>query len=153
MFYSFFISRAKLTFNLLSVLSSLYYGNITHPSTNPPRIGFASKVPSNAADLLHAEVALASKSSPFATSPQNPAPMTGSNMDNGESTPKPIPENLFGQRLQPNANAGELSRRRPPWIGSEAGLGAGSRANVRLVGVIGSGIFFLVWVFVFRLVG
>ncbi|KII83036.1 hypothetical protein PLICRDRAFT_180803, partial [Plicaturopsis crispa FD-325 SS-3] len=37
---------------LKSNLVAFYYGNLTHPSVDPPRIGFLSTVPSNAADLL-----------------------------------------------------------------------------------------------------
>lgn len=29
-----------------------YYGNLTHPSVDPPRIGFVSNVPQNANELL-----------------------------------------------------------------------------------------------------
>lgn len=40
----------------LSVLASFYYGNITHPSADPPRIGFLSTVPGDAAARLRAAV-------------------------------------------------------------------------------------------------
>ena len=33
-----------------------YYGNLTHPSVDPPRIGFVSNVPQNANDLLQQAV-------------------------------------------------------------------------------------------------
>ncbi|KAK7061365.1 peptidase A1 domain-containing protein [Favolaschia claudopus] len=35
-----------------SNLVAFHYGNLTHPSEDPPRIGFLSQVPTNAADLL-----------------------------------------------------------------------------------------------------
>ncbi|KAJ7809868.1 hypothetical protein B0H14DRAFT_3151445 [Mycena olivaceomarginata] len=35
-----------------SNLVAFYFGNLTHPSQDPPRIGFLSQVPSNAAELL-----------------------------------------------------------------------------------------------------
>ncbi|KAG6872371.1 hypothetical protein C0995_010290 [Termitomyces sp. Mi166 len=35
-----------------SNLVAFYYGNLTHPSVDPPRIGFLSTVPGNADDLL-----------------------------------------------------------------------------------------------------
>jgi hypothetical protein len=35
-----------------STLVAFHYGNLTHPSVDPPRIGFLSNVPSNAAALL-----------------------------------------------------------------------------------------------------
>ncbi|CAL1712293.1 unnamed protein product [Somion occarium] len=34
-----------------------YYGNLTHPSVDPPRIGFVSNVPQNANDLLQQAIA------------------------------------------------------------------------------------------------
>ncbi|KAJ7074528.1 aspartic peptidase domain-containing protein [Mycena amicta] len=37
---------------LKSVLSAYYFGNLTHPSVDPPRIGLLSTVPANASDLL-----------------------------------------------------------------------------------------------------
>ncbi|KAI0059646.1 acid protease [Artomyces pyxidatus] len=39
-----------------SNLVAFYYGNLTNPSVDPPRIGFMSMVPSNADDLLRQEV-------------------------------------------------------------------------------------------------
>ncbi|KIJ46017.1 hypothetical protein M422DRAFT_778570 [Sphaerobolus stellatus SS14] len=38
-------------------LTAFYFGNLTHPSVDPPRIGFLSTVPSNAADLFNTAVA------------------------------------------------------------------------------------------------
>ncbi len=38
-----------------------YYGNLTHPSVDPPRIGFVSTVPENASELLQTAVKLAQK--------------------------------------------------------------------------------------------
>lgn len=35
-----------------SNLVAFHYGNLTHPSVDPPRIGFLSTVPANADDLL-----------------------------------------------------------------------------------------------------
>ena len=37
---------------LKSNMVIFYYGNLTHPSVDPPRIGFVSLVPQNADDLL-----------------------------------------------------------------------------------------------------
>ncbi|KZT39855.1 acid protease [Sistotremastrum suecicum HHB10207 ss-3] len=45
---------------LKSVLVSFYYGNLTHPSVDPPRMGFLSTVPQNAAALLSSAIASAS---------------------------------------------------------------------------------------------
>jgi len=39
-----------------SNLVAFHYGNLTHPSADPPRIGFLSTVPSNADDLLRQAV-------------------------------------------------------------------------------------------------
>ncbi|EMD32366.1 hypothetical protein CERSUDRAFT_161745 [Gelatoporia subvermispora B] len=44
---------------LKSVLSALYYGNLTHPSRDPPRVGLLSSVPQNAGDALRDAVAQA----------------------------------------------------------------------------------------------
>ncbi|KAL1948222.1 hypothetical protein VTO73DRAFT_12297 [Trametes versicolor] len=38
---------------LKSNMVVFYYGNLTHPSVDPPRVGFVSLVPPNAAELLH----------------------------------------------------------------------------------------------------
>ncbi|KAF8582572.1 acid protease [Ramaria rubella] len=39
-----------------SNLVAFYYGNLTHPSVDPPRMGFLSTVPSNVDDLYQADV-------------------------------------------------------------------------------------------------
>lgn len=41
---------------VLSVLATFYYGNLTRPSLDPPRIGFLSTVPSDAEQRLAAAV-------------------------------------------------------------------------------------------------
>ena len=46
---------------LKSNLVAFYYGNLTHPSVDPPRIGFLSMVPSNASALLAGAVTDASQ--------------------------------------------------------------------------------------------
>lgn len=40
---------------------AFYYGNLTHPSVDPPRIGIRSNVPANAGDLLQQAVKTALK--------------------------------------------------------------------------------------------
>jgi hypothetical protein len=40
-----------------SNLVVFYYGNLTHPSVDPPRIGFLSMVPDNATELLAQSIA------------------------------------------------------------------------------------------------
>ncbi|KAI0266450.1 aspartic peptidase domain-containing protein [Gloeopeniophorella convolvens] len=47
---------------LKSVLAAFYYGNITHPSQDQPRIGLLSTVPSDAAERLQTVVQHANKS-------------------------------------------------------------------------------------------
>ncbi|KAN0127433.1 aspartic peptidase [Lactarius tabidus] len=44
---------------LKSNLVAFYYGNLTHPSVDPPRIGFMSMVPNNANTLLQNDIAQA----------------------------------------------------------------------------------------------
>ncbi|KAH9991950.1 aspartic peptidase domain-containing protein [Russula compacta] len=44
---------------LKSVFVAFYYGNLTHPSQDQPRVGLLSTVPSDAAQRLHATVQLA----------------------------------------------------------------------------------------------
>ncbi|TFK17740.1 acid protease [Coprinopsis marcescibilis] len=46
---------------LKSVVSSFYYGNLTYPSGDPPRIGFLSTVPQDADAQLRAAVASAAR--------------------------------------------------------------------------------------------
>ncbi|THV00298.1 acid protease [Dendrothele bispora CBS 962.96] len=47
---------------LKSVLASFHYGNITHPSQDPPRIGFLSTVPDDAEDRYREAVEAAANS-------------------------------------------------------------------------------------------
>ncbi|KAF6760642.1 aspartic peptidase domain-containing protein [Ephemerocybe angulata] len=46
---------------LKSVLSAYYFGNLTYPSRDPPRMGFLSTVPNNANELLQSAVSSAAK--------------------------------------------------------------------------------------------
>ena len=110
------------------VLSSFYYGNITHPSKDLPRIGFSSVVPKNAAELLKVEVSahsLLSQSGEIQPTVTATTSLQGENTlatggVNGEvETPKPVPENLFGQRLQ---NGAVKSAQIPTWFGFVPGL-------------------------------
>lgn len=53
---------------LISVFRNLvafYMGNLTHPSVDPPRIGFLSTVPSNADALLQSDVSAAQSNGGF----------------------------------------------------------------------------------------
>ncbi|KAI0816835.1 acid protease [Trametes gibbosa] len=49
---------------LKSTLVAFYYGNLTHPSVDPPRVGFASLVPPDAAERLRDAVARAGDGDP-----------------------------------------------------------------------------------------
>jgi phytepsin len=63
-FYSFVSSFNVLMQNILwgsSVLTSFYYGNLTHPSQDPPRVGFLSTVPRDADSRLKAAVKAAAE--------------------------------------------------------------------------------------------
>ena len=44
-----------------SVLAAFYYGNITHPSRDPPKMGFLSTVPQDAESQLVSAVAAVKK--------------------------------------------------------------------------------------------
>ncbi|KAJ7182951.1 aspartic peptidase domain-containing protein [Mycena crocata] len=71
---------------LKSVLASFYFGNITYPSVDPPRIGLLSTVPSNAGALLQSAIASAivhNGGNEFSTT--NPAP-TGLPVSGGTGT-------------------------------------------------------------------
>ncbi|KIJ55014.1 hypothetical protein M422DRAFT_42187 [Sphaerobolus stellatus SS14] len=58
-----------------SNLVAFYFGNLTHPSADPPRIGFLSTVPSNAAKLYSSDISAAQSSGGIIASTQ--APPTG----------------------------------------------------------------------------
>ena len=51
--------RLHFTYTLASVFVAFYYGNLTHPSQDQPRVGLLSTVPSDAAQRLQAGVQLA----------------------------------------------------------------------------------------------
>jgi hypothetical protein len=44
---------------IFSVVSTYYYGNLTHPSQDPPKMGFFSTVPRDAGELLKKAVGVA----------------------------------------------------------------------------------------------
>ncbi|KIJ23518.1 hypothetical protein M422DRAFT_786152 [Sphaerobolus stellatus SS14] len=51
-----------------SNLVAFYFGNITHPSSDPPRMGFLSTVPTNANELLNSAVSSAQRTGGFIVS-------------------------------------------------------------------------------------
>ena len=65
-------SCVKITWSILfvtysryhRVLASFYYGNLTNPSADPPRIGFVSTMPQDAKDLLSAAIKAAGANFP-----------------------------------------------------------------------------------------
>ncbi|KAI0634495.1 acid protease [Trametes polyzona] len=63
---------------LKSNLVVFYYGNLTHPSVDPPRMGFMSLVPSNADDLLDDAVDDAQKAGGNFESTSDAAPTASS---------------------------------------------------------------------------
>jgi phytepsin len=71
---------------LKSVLSSYYFGNITHPSQDPPKLGLLSTVPFDAGDLLKSAVASASSSGNLPFSTQSPPDYSATSM-----APEPTP--------------------------------------------------------------
>ncbi|KAA1478680.1 acid protease [Dentipellis sp. KUC8613] len=54
---------------LKGVLAAFYYGNLTYPSQDPPRMGFLSTVPPDAGEQLGAAVSSASGSLPATSDP------------------------------------------------------------------------------------
>lgn len=48
-----------------SVLVAFYYGNLTHPSQNPPRVGLLSTVPADSGDALREAVQMAAAAGGF----------------------------------------------------------------------------------------
>ncbi|KAI0688715.1 acid protease [Cytidiella melzeri] len=71
-----------------SNLVVFYYGNLTHPSVDPPRIGFVSQVPSNAGALLQQAVQEAQSSGGVFESTVDVAP-TGSTLVTLSATSTP----------------------------------------------------------------
>jgi len=64
-----------------SNLVAFYYGNLTYPSVDPPRIGFLSMVPNNANSIVQSDVANAlSNSGNFASTIQFAPTSVGSNI-------------------------------------------------------------------------
>ncbi|EAU86678.2 hypothetical protein CC1G_07336 [Coprinopsis cinerea okayama7 len=85
---------------LKSVVSSYYFGNITYPTQDPPRMGFLSTVPEDADQRLRAAVASAarldgnfpalSNAAPTGTATPDPGdPGSGGSSDNGAYSLQP----------------------------------------------------------------
>ncbi|KAI9464918.1 acid protease [Lactarius psammicola] len=103
-----------------SNLVAFYYGNLTHPSVDPPRIGFLSMVPDNANVLL-----------------QNAIAQAGANGGNFESTLQIAPTNVTGSvmTVTPTIVPSPTSRSSFPSSGADATLSSSSRssANARVL--------------------
>ncbi|KIJ46018.1 hypothetical protein M422DRAFT_29439 [Sphaerobolus stellatus SS14] len=82
-----------------SNLVAFYFGNVTHPSVDPPRIGFLSTVPSNAAALYSSAISSAQKTGGIIFATQNPP--TG--------TFAPAATNSAGVGQAPSPSAGSSS--------------------------------------------
>ncbi|KAL6302937.1 aspartic peptidase domain-containing protein [Sparassis latifolia] len=59
---------------LKSVLAAYYYGNLTHPSQDPPRVGFISTVPDDAGEALREAVQAAISAGAIFPATSEPAP-------------------------------------------------------------------------------
>ncbi|KAH9949840.1 acid protease [Amylocystis lapponica] len=82
---------------LKSNLVVFYYGNLTHPSVDPPRIGFMSMVPHNASAALQTAVSSAQQNGGVFASTVQAAPTASSIVDLGVSTKAPTPYDKTSQ--------------------------------------------------------
>jgi phytepsin len=80
---------------LKSVLTSFYFGNLTRPSVDPPRMGFLSTMPNGAADRLAQGVAAARRNRNNFLSKEEPAP---------SGTFTPVGTGIGGVGLAPTAS-------------------------------------------------
>ncbi|KAF8154491.1 aspartic peptidase domain-containing protein [Crassisporium funariophilum] len=88
---------------LKSVLTSYYYGNLSYPSRDPPRMGFLSTVPTDAGDRMKSAVVAAAKADSNFPAITQPAP-------SGSPTPATTNSNGIPQASvikQPNAARGQ----------------------------------------------
>ncbi|RPD56506.1 acid protease [Lentinus tigrinus ALCF2SS1-6] len=114
---------------LKSVLVAFYYGNITHPSQDPPRVGLMSTVPSDAGSALEKAVASAVNNGGIFPSASEPAPY---------ATPIEL-------HTVPLENVSPPMTQGPQWAYSSGAAGAGAAARgwttslilAVLVGVLG----------------
>ncbi|KAI0917092.1 hypothetical protein AcW2_007316 [Taiwanofungus camphoratus] len=76
---------------LKSNLVAFYYGNLTHPSVDPPRIGFLSMVPKNASTLLEEAVSEALEDNDLFSSKVDVAPTASTVVDVPVTAIRPAP--------------------------------------------------------------
>ncbi|KAI0071144.1 acid protease [Panus rudis PR-1116 ss-1] len=87
-----------------------YYGNLTHPSSDPPRIGFISNVPQNANDLLQEAVSEAKSQGGVFESTQNLAPTASTTISVQPTSLAPFPTATPKDRLaSPSASSSATS--------------------------------------------
>ncbi|KAJ7072047.1 aspartic peptidase domain-containing protein [Mycena amicta] len=104
---------------LKGVLAAFYYGNLTHPSVDPPRIGLLSTVPENAGELLQSAIASAISNNggnEFSTFDAAP---TGPPQSSGTGVPA---AGKLGGNTQSTGSAGRL---RTNWLWLAASLVGG----------------------------
>jgi len=93
---------------LKSVLASFHYGNLTHPSHDPPSMGFLSTVPADASNKLQAAVVAAQKNGGNFPALSEPAPTglpTGVIQTNANGVPSVKATNVPNGNLALRAEA------------------------------------------------
>jgi phytepsin len=78
---------------LKGVMTTFYYGNISYPSQDPPKIGFLSTVPSDASSRMQAAASAAAKANNNFPAVSEPAP-TGSFVQVGANA-KGVPQATY----------------------------------------------------------
>jgi len=78
-----------------STLVAFYYGNLTHPSYDPPRIGFLSMVPDNVDALLQNDIAQAQTNGGKFESTSQLAPTNVAGTISVTPTPESTPQSSF----------------------------------------------------------
>lgn len=101
---------------LKSVVSSFYFGNLTHPSADPPRMGFLSTVPADASQNLKAAVAQVQASSAGVyptqiissppSSPSAPHVVNAVSPNAVDSTASPVTQTATGSPVQGTSGSG-----------------------------------------------
>ncbi|KDR79313.1 hypothetical protein GALMADRAFT_243260 [Galerina marginata CBS 339.88] len=106
---------------LKGVLSSYYFGNLTYPSRDPPKMGFLSTVPSDAGDRMKAAVAAAAKADNNFPAISEPAPSGTSARAQTDSNGIPQATGT-GSMTRTNSGALHLGPLRPAWTSLVAGV-------------------------------
>jgi len=117
---------------LKSNLVAFHYGNLTHPSVDPPRIGFMSLVPPNAAELLKEAVQDAVEDGGVFENTLVLAP-TASIEAEKQVTVSVIPQGTVTAKPPPPANAQTTANKPAVTVGlndSSSPRGAASRLGI-----------------------